>query len=214
VSYLGLEQFEFTLRITTVVVPVALYFFILGFLNTRLHPQVLSGRQDFAILTAALSPLVFGPLTFYFGDNSALLMAGVVFLGLIGFLLVPRGRSLVIYNMSITESRKMVVRSLEQLGKTARINSAGVEIDDGRAIVEIACFPILRSVTLRFVKGDGEFWDGFEEILMGRIRNIDVIPRPMAVGLLLVATCMIVAPLSLVFKHAPEIVRLMENLVP
>jgi hypothetical protein len=212
-SFMGAEQLDFILRITTMVVPVALYFFILGFLNTRLHPQLLTGRQDFILLTAALSPLAFGPLVYYFGNHSAILIICAGLIGLGGFLLAPRGRSLVIYNISFARSVRAVVDTLNRLGRKARISGRRVEVDDGETFVEIDCFPLLRSISLRQVNGDRELWADFEQRLAGRMREIDVIPRPMAVSLLLVSTGMIVAPLALVVRHAPEIVRILGDLV-
>ena len=39
---------DMSMRIVTVVMPVAVYFLILGLLNSRRHPQLLTGRRDFA----------------------------------------------------------------------------------------------------------------------------------------------------------------------
>jgi hypothetical protein len=41
----GIEQLGISLRIAMVVVPVALYFLILGLLNSRPCPQLLRGRR-------------------------------------------------------------------------------------------------------------------------------------------------------------------------
>ncbi len=212
-SYFGAEQLELVFRVTMVVVPVALYFFILGFLNTRLHPQVLSGRQDFAILTVALSPLVFGPFVHYFGDNLLVLVVGVSLLGLAGFVLTPCGRSLVIYNMTLSGARRVVAGVLKRQGMSVKVSGRGVGIHDNEAFVEISGFPFLRVITIRMADGNEEFWNDFQTMLINRVQRIEVVPRPIAVSLLLVATCMLVAPMILVVQHTPEIVRLLEDLV-
>ncbi|MGB2822184.1 MAG: hypothetical protein WBF17_14465, partial [Phycisphaerae bacterium] len=56
-----------SLRIATVVVPVALYFLVLGLLNSRPRPQLLRGRRDFALLIVALSPLFVLPVLHWAG---------------------------------------------------------------------------------------------------------------------------------------------------
>ena len=75
------DAFGASAEIATVVVPVAVYFLVLGLLNSRPHPQLLSGRLDFALLTAAISPLFAVPVLRYFGI-SLLSVATAVALGL------------------------------------------------------------------------------------------------------------------------------------
>ena len=61
---LGSADLGSTVRVATVVVPVAVYFLILGLLNSRRRPQMLSGRLDFALMITALSPLFLVPAVF------------------------------------------------------------------------------------------------------------------------------------------------------
>ena len=210
---LGLEQFEFTLRMTTLVIPVALYFFILGFLNTRLHPQVLSGKQDFSILVATLSPLILGPLFGYFSNSPLFLILSLLFAAIAVCLVVPRHHSLIVYNMEMEECQHIVIRCLQEIGMSARYTDRGIEVDEKGVLVDLASFPILRSVTLRFGKLDGLDIKDLEKRIIRRIRSVDVVPRPTAVGFLLVSTCMMIVPMGLMIRHTPDIVRFMENLV-
>ncbi len=210
--FLGMEPLETSLRIATVVVPVSLYFLLLGLLNSRRHPQLLSGRQDFALLMVALSPLAFGPAMHYLNGGLWMVPACVVLL--IGgiWALAPRGRAWVIYNLPLSSARQTVIDAFEAMGRCSRNTARGVEVEQGRAFVEFSSFPLLRNVSLRLVGGDEDLWRTFESHLSGRLKKIETDPSPMAVSLLLVATVMIVAPMALMVRNAPEIVRILTDL--
>ena len=203
---------EASLRIATVVVPVSLYFLLLGLLNSRRHPQLLSGRQDFALLMVALSPLAFGPAMHYLNGGLWMVPACVVLL--IGgiWALAPRGRAWVIYNLPLSSARQTVIDAFEAMGRCSCNTVRGVEVEQGKAFVEFSSFPLLRNVSLRLVGGDENLWRTFESHLSLRFKSIETAPSPMAVSLLLVATAMIVAPMALMVHHAPEIVRILTDL--
>jgi len=59
---LSTGQLSASLRVAAVVVPVAVYFLVLGLLNSRRHPQLLRARRDFLLLIAALCPLFVLPV--------------------------------------------------------------------------------------------------------------------------------------------------------
>jgi hypothetical protein len=212
-TLLGMEQIEASLRIVTSVAPVALYFLLLGLLNTRRHPQLLSGRQDSALLTLAISPLIIAPVIHWLGGGlhtalaCGLLLAGGV------WLLSPRGRTWVIYNLPASNVRRTVQRILTSLGVATKPTGAGLAFENSDGGVDISHFPILRNVTLRLSGGDEELWAAFEAKLHAQLLRVESEPSPMAVTLLLVATAMIVAPLTLMVHHAPEIVRLLTDLL-
>jgi hypothetical protein len=211
---LGAEQTVVSLRIATIVVPVALYFLLLGLLNTRRCPQFLSGRQDFAMLMVALSPLALGPIMYYFDGGAVTLLIGAIVLAGGIFYLAPRGRTWVIYNLTLDDGCRAILDVLDDMGKTARQAGSRIEIGDSRAVIEISSFPVLRNISLKFIGGNEDFWRDFEARLAGRLERLEVEPSPMAVTLLLVATAMIVAPTALMVHHAPEIVRILTDLLP
>ncbi len=211
--YIGVQQVELVLKLAAMIGPVALYFFIIGFLNTRTRPQLLSGRQEFIVLTVALSPLVLGPLIYYFGDSPAAIGFSLLLLALCGFFLAPRDRSLVVYNISRFRAGRIATEVLEKLGKPAAAADRGVTVDGQRCFVELSGFPLLGIVTVRMTGGDDALWDDFRVLFSARVRGIEAVPRAVAVSMLLIATAMLVAPAALVVRHAPEIVRLLGDLV-
>ncbi|MEI7838116.1 MAG: hypothetical protein WCK05_17070, partial [Planctomycetota bacterium] len=56
------EQTALFLRLVTILIPLGVYFLLLGVLNSRRHPQLLSGRRDFTLLLAAFSPMLLLPV--------------------------------------------------------------------------------------------------------------------------------------------------------
>ncbi|NBB95473.1 MAG: hypothetical protein GVY16_06995 [Planctomycetes bacterium] len=212
-STLGMELLEASLRIATVVVPVALYFLLLGLLNTRRCPQLLTGRQDVALLSVALSPLALQPAVHFLDGGAPAVMAaaGAIVLGV--WLLAPRGHQWVIYNLPLKQARTLIDQTLADIGIDADIGSRCIRIDED-TWVELSSFPALRNVSLRCHGGDDTTWQAFANALGDHVDRIDVEPSPTAVALLLVATGMLVAPMAMVAHQAPEIVRMLADLLP
>jgi hypothetical protein len=212
-TLLGMEQIEASLRIVTTVAPVALYFLLLGLLNTRRHPQLLTGRQDSALLTLALSPLVVAPVIHWLGGGlHTALACGLILAGGV-WLLTPRGRTWVIYNLPASNVRRTAGQILKSMGVTTTPTDAGLQFDDSDGRVDVSHFPILRNVTLRLSGGGEDLGRNFEARLQERLQHVETEPSPMAVSLLLLATAMIIAPMALMVHHAPEIVRLLSDLL-
>jgi hypothetical protein len=210
---LGMEFLEASFRFATIVVPVALYFLLLGLLNTRRCPQLLTGRQDFALLTVALSPLVLQPAVHVFGGGAPAALAAAACIAGAVWLLSPRGHNYVIYNLSLDDARTLVSDALDDAGLESKTNGSRIDAGDD-ASVELSSFPALRNVSLRCLGGDDATWRIFAHALHARLDRREVEPRPMAVALLLVATAMIVAPLVVMAHEAPEIVRMLADLMP
>lgn len=211
---LAVDQLQKSLQIATLVAPAALYFLILGYLNTRRRPQLLSGASDSALLTAPFIPLLLGIL-FPLGASGAAGGLGLLLVFLVGWkALSGRRKSWVIYNLSTERVRNEIVAVLEGTArKKIRLRGSRVFAENG-LVLEVDSFPLLRSVSIRLQSGDEDSWNDFSAALSDRIGTLETDPSPMAVTLLLVATAMIVAPLALIAPHTPQIVRLLGDLLP
>lgn len=200
-------------QIATLVVPVAVYFLILGLLNSRRRPQLLSGRLDFALLIAALSPLVVLPVLRWWGP-SAPMVASTVGVAAAIALLVPRRDTWVIYNLPARDARDAVGQALRAIGAEFEAHDDGFRLPACRGDVRIGAFPLLRNVSIRISGADEQLTARFVSALGQVLAGRQVETSPMAVSMLLVATGMLVAPLALVAHRASEIVRLLTNLLP
>ena len=211
---LGVEQLSISIRVATVVVPVAVYFLILGLLNSRRHPQLLSGRQDFAVLLVAMSPLVALPVLSVVGP-SLLVVLGIVG-ALVGgiFLLAPPKGSWVIYNIPAGEAVRAVEQALRGMGLKTQRQDSLIRIAEENATIQIGGFRLLRNVSIRLRGGSEDLANRFAGALASVLSGARAETSPTAVALLLVATAMLVAPLALMARHAPEIVRLLTDMLP
>ena len=201
---LGVENVSMALRIATMVVPVAVYFLVLGLLNSRRHPQLLSGRMDFALMVTALSPVFILPALQYVGPSwltvgamIALLAAGIV-------VFAPRGGSWVIYNLPLAEAKNAVVRALGEMGVRFQQDGPAIRIDEPQTTLTIRSFSLLRNVSLHLDRYDRDLAVGLERRLSRTLGRLNAEASPTAVSFLLGATAMLVAPLSMVAHRVPE----------
>jgi hypothetical protein len=208
---LASEHLALPLRLATIVVPVAVYFLILGLLNSRRHPSLLGARQDFALLAVALSPLALLPLLSMMGFSPVSLAVSAAIVAVAAAVLAPRGNSWVIYNLSAEEARRLVARALADCDTDAQTDAGRFTLPGGGEM-EISGFGLLRNVTIR-MRGSDDLAGPFEAALAKRVAACHSAPAPMAMALLLVATAMLVVPMMMVAQRAPEIVRILTDLL-
>ena len=208
-----MANIETSLRVVTVVVPVAVYFLILGLLNTSRHPQMLTARADFALLIAALSPLVFLPAAGVLGASpvAAVLVALALAVGII--LLAPQGRSWVIYNLPIVSAWGAIAAALGRLGLSFRRVGDSFLIDGRDAAVTVEAFPLLRNVTVHLRGGGKHLARDLQRALAWQLASVESEATPMAVSMLLLAMAMLAAPLALMARDVPQLVRLLTGLL-
>ena len=212
---LGSPDPTVSLHVATIVVPVVVYFLILGLLNSRPHPQLLRGWQDLALLLIALSPLFVVPVLSYlrFSLLSMLLVPPIVATGI--WVLVPRGHNWVVYNVSLHQVTRTVEQVLQGWGAEAAPRRGGFYLPREKATLDISSFPLLRNVSIHFYgQGDmSQLARRFERDLSDRIGEIRTETSATTVAMLLVATAMLVAPLALVAHEAVKIVRVLTDLL-
>lgn len=210
---LGNWQFELSLQITLVVVPVAVYFLILGLLNSSRRPHLLTSRTDFSLLLTALSPLLAVPLLDWLGVNllTISLVGSLVAAGIL--VASPRaGHGWVVYNISIENALDTVEQSLRRLGCVYERHGRRFELGQGETL-EIKAFPLLRNVTVAHT-GPGQMAPRFAREFGERLGRVAVEPSPTAVSFVLISTAMLVAPVALLADRMPEMVRLLTDMIP
>jgi hypothetical protein len=208
---LGSEYFGASFRVVTVIVPVAGYFFILGLLNTRRRPQMLTGRLDFSLLMLALCPGFVLPILERFGLSpaGAAVVIGVLAGGL--WLLGPGRRTWVVYNLSPSQADRVLRRAMDTMGWQYRATPEGYSIEAHDMSVRVNGFWILHNVSVHLTGGSDELCRGFARELGTAVARTSARTQAMAVAMLLVATGMLVAPLAMVAHRVPEIVRLLAD---
>lgn len=212
-NLLSMVSLSGSLRVTVVVAPVVVYFLILGLLNSRGRPQLLTARLDTLLLMVPLSTLLLLPVLEYLGTVA--FAAAIVLLVGAGVFLTQRRCEWVIYNMSDKSGRRAAREALEEIcGRETQTNADSIEAVEGGLEVEVCSFPLLRNLTVRLKGADDSQARWFEAALAGKLTDIRAETSPTAVALLLVATGMLVMPLTLIAPRAGEIVRLLTDLIP
>lgn len=203
------------LHITAAIAPIALYFLVLGLLNSRRRPQLLTGRQDFCLLAGALGPLFVLPLMNVFGASPAGVGASVAVVAGAALLLAPRGASWVVYNARRDRLEELLLAGLAARGlEASRVDGSGpMRIADTGATLRFGSFPVLDNVTIRLDGADAALRRRVGEALSTALGREETDASPSAVGFLLAATAMLVAPLALFAQRVPEIVRLLSDLL-
>ncbi len=212
---LAAGQFATSVTVAAVVVPAAVYFLLLGLLNSQRTPQLLRGRVDFIVLVAAFFPIFCVPVLNYFGASPwtlAAVVGGVA--GTTVVLAPPRRGNWVIYNIAVPEAFRAAERALKQMGEPFTRTGRRLMLSRSNLKLHFTSVPLLRNVSLA-ASGEvqRDFHQMFERRLAEQLAEIRTDPTPTAVTFLLLATSMLVIPLGLFANRMPEMVRLITDLV-
>ena len=116
------------LRFAIAVVPLAAYLVMIGLVNLRRHPMMVSGANDLATLGAALTGMALvGPIALFRPEAATAELGNLIWLFLLAFywlwvtlvVMLCRPR-LVIYNTTADELRPVLSEAVRQLCPSAR----------------------------------------------------------------------------------------------
>ena len=212
---LGSEQMSLAIQVAAVVAPVAIYFLLLGLLNSQPNPQMLSARSDFILLNAAFAPVFCVPVLNYFGMSAwatpaviGMMLAGAV-------LLAPRRASnWVVYNITLPAALRAAERALTAMGESFDRRDRSLLLRGKNFSLKFSAMPLLRNVSISVEGADTtDFGKKFESLLVAQLTGIPAVATPMAVTFLLIATAMLITPLGLLADRMPEMVRIITDLI-
>jgi len=212
---LGIEQVNLSVQVAGVVVPAAVYFLLLGLLNSQPAPQLLRGRTDFVLLTVAFCPIFCVPVLSYFGASPVAVPA-VLGSGLAAAVLAapPRAGSWVIYNIDLPGALRAAERAIQAMGEPCSRRGRQIILEKRGVRLRFTSVPLLRNVS---IGAEGKelraFQRDFEGLFGDQLASIRTQTTPMAATFLLLAAGMLVIPLALVADRMPEMVRLITDLI-
>ena len=209
----GGEQVNLTVLTTAAIAPAAVYFLLLGLLNSQPRPQLLSGRTDFVLLNAAFLPVFCVPLVQAFGAATWVLPAAIGALIVLAMLLAPPRGNWSVYNISPGEALRAGERALREMGEPFRRRGRRLVLTRRDACIRLASMPLLRHVSISIQRADAEFVRRFEQHLAEQLGRVATVASPVASALLVIATVMLVTPLGLLANRMPEMVRIITDLV-
>lgn len=198
------------------IVPIALYFLILGLVNSHARPCLITSRSDFLALTSVLLPVLLWPVPdFVRGGMYALLAVGMLVAGVVFYYLLPgRNAGFVVYNISRRRCADLLDQALAQLRLSGRREENAWVADDGSLRIELRGFSILHNVAIHFeTTGESEWLvPHIGQEIHRRLSTISQLPSNMGAGMVLAGVTLMLLPMWMVSRHVDDLVDAMLHL--
>lgn len=218
------DQAVLALETTVSLAPVAVYFLILGLVNSHPHPQIIRSRNDWITLTIVFVPLLVWPaLWFAQSGRISMTVAFLSWAAAMWLMFLPKARSgWAIYNIDTKSARRLLRDAVDQCGANAVDDGQHILLPDANITLRIRSFSLLRNVTIVVDSGTAipehtrlqqeALLDKLEDILIRRIQVQWASPSIQAACLLVIGTIMLTLPLFMMARHADAIVQLVGSL--
>lgn len=199
------------------LLPLSLYFLILGLVNSHARPCLITSRSDFLVLTSVLVPVLLWPVPdlvrgqMYHWLGAILLFASAIFF----YLLPARDAGFVIYNLTQSRCRRLLDHVFERMGLSGRWLGNTWRADGLELSLELREFSLLSNVSLHFESGDAEARSRINAIGSELDRRLDAIrrlPSNMGIGLVMAGITLMILPMWMVGRHIHDLVDAMLHL--
>jgi len=199
------------------VLPLSIYFLVLGLVNSHSRPYLTTSRADFIALTCALAPVLLWPVpAFARGGMIWLLVAGLAVAGaLFVHLLLSMGHGLVIYNISEARAARLLEESLRALGLDGRWVDRTWESSEGDLRIHLRRFALLRNVTLHIdatAPRAADLTSALGGELHRRLATVAQLPSTMGACLVLLGVTLMILPLWTAGRHIHDVVEAVSHL--
>ena len=210
---LSIQDILMSLSLAQVIAPVATYFLILGLLNSRPRPQMLTGLEDALVLWGAMSMFFWPTLTAWLGMKLfvSILAASGVLLGML--FLTCRAKSWVVYNLPAEDARQIVRQVLADLQWSSRESKRDFRLPGGQCI-SFDGFALMRNVTIRLHGASADERQLFSRELAQRLSRTPAEVAVAASAMVMVAAGMLAVMATVMAPHAPEIARQVAEFLP
>lgn len=206
------------IKLAVYIAPPALYFVILGLVNSQGRAHVISGRSDWLCLMAVLFPILICP-TVWLGQGGRWYLLAGLSVGWVVFLwLSTPGElsSLVVYNTTEARCRRTLQTVLKALGIPFYQQGKVVILPQHDVRITFNSVSVLRNVTIRFagpLQQHRQMLCQLREQLAGRLWHMQTVPVLGAAGMLIAGTIMLILPLLMMVRHMDALVRLVSDLL-
>lgn len=205
------------LRIALACVPLAAYLLLLGVVNLRRTPLLVSGAGDLAALGTALTGFVFvGPIELFQPTAVAAELGNLVWLFCLGFywgslalaVLVLRPR-LVVYNASLEELRPVVAEAVSQVDPDARWAGDSVSLPRLGVQLHLEGFGVMRNTSLVSSGGHQnlEGWRRLRRAVQRSVAALDVRPNPRSISFFLLSGALMAMSISSMLGNPVEVAK-------
>jgi hypothetical protein len=213
------EQAIFLLKVMINIAPIAVYFLVLGLLNSQAQPRIVSGQRDFVVLTLVFVPMLVWPVPFLVANGFwwLLLIGLAAAAGGFAALLPRRLSSWVMYNLSEQRCRRHLENALHRLQVDYELADGSYLISSHGLEIHISSFSVLRNVTLHFSfdrsNPPAELLEGLREVLQEELEKLALLPSASGVCLLALGVLLLMLPLWMINNHVDAVVEVITRLL-
>lgn len=204
-----------TIQALIAVAPLAMYLVLVGTLNLRRKPYLMTGAREAMLVGLALSGLmVIGPMELFFPQQAANHFGPYVWIMLLVFyllvvllwILVSRPR-LVVYNISPAQLRVLLAEAAGKLDPEVRWAGDSLALPRLNVQLFVDGFEVMRNVSLVGAGGEQSYtnWRRLEGALREILQEITVPRNPRGYSMLIVGILLLVT-LSLQVAQDPQAV--------
>jgi len=198
------------------IAPVALYFIVLGLVNSQSRVHVISSRRDWLGLMAVFFPVLLWPVMWLAGDGWVFTAVALLFFG-VALLVIsaPDKRSgWVIYNCNLWRVSAELLASLDHLGINYAVSSEVITVADQGVELELSEFRLLKNVTVKITGGRKWFANALGRELAGRLGDVESEPSMSAAAMLVSGSAMLILPLAIMVRHIDAFVKVFSDFIP
>jgi len=218
-DYLANDEVVFVLKVFVNVAPVAVYFLVLGLLNSQPCPRLVNGRSDFVALTLVFVPMLVWPAPVLLRHGLwPLLLAGLL-AAVVGFcaLLPAKWSGWVIYNVTERRCRRHLENALTACGLTYEVTDGGYVVADGQVRIRLASFALLQNVSVHFEFREKHpptaLLHRLRAALEAQLHGLALLPSASGACMLALGVLLLILPLWMMNNHVDAIVETITRLL-
>lgn len=194
--------------------PIALYFLILGLVNSYSRPVLTSQRSDFIALSCVLIPVLLWPLPMLAQLQMWwLLLAGICLAAFAFSRFLPTVQAgFVIYNIPRSQARRVLHNALQRIGQTGEWQDDRWQSDSGEVVIRLRRFSLLRNVTFDIETHTTAARKQIERLsceLDTQLAELPQLPSAMGACLVMIGLAMMMMPMWMVGRHIRDLVDAM-----
>jgi hypothetical protein len=204
------SQVIWILKLAMNIAPVALYFMVLGLVNSQSRVHVVTLRNDWLAMMMVFLPVLMWPVMFLAGAgwHAGAMLTFLAGLAVLKFSAPPISSGWVLYNCTLATVRTALIETLDRLAIDWQVaDDHTLTLTDNRRI-ELNDFPLLKNVTVKIHADDAaSLADRLGRTLSQRLDTVVSQPPLSAAAMLLCGAAMLIIPLSLMVQHIDAFVK-------
>ncbi len=212
-------QVILVLKLALNIAPPALYFVILGLINSQSRPHLFSSRNDWLTLMIVFCPVLLYPAVwlatggFYLAGMIAVVLAGAAI-----YCSLPKSYTgWVIYNCSRTFVRRSLLAALAESGvEFEEISYQSIFVPQYKIEFYLSGFSLLRNTTISISAPESKagLIREIENKLYRYLDSVESAINPSGPAMLIAGTTMLILPLLMMVRHIDAFVRVVSDLLP